>query len=85
MTSTGDIVTKLRGRAIFPKVILALFTGMRRGEIAALRWRNVDLSGKMISVRESIEETKAHGPRFKSTLYASRSGARALEATEEQG
>ena len=61
------LVLKLRGRAIFPKVILALFTGMRRGEIAALRWRNVDLAGKMISVRESIEETKAHGPRFKST------------------
>lgn len=63
----GDVITKLRGRAIYPKVILALFTGMRRGEIAALRWRNVDLTAKTISVRESIEETKAHGPRFKST------------------
>lgn len=63
----GDIVTKLHGRAIFPKAILALFTGMRRGEIAALRWRNVDLAGKVIAVRESIEETKEHGPQFKAT------------------
>ena len=63
----GDVVAKLHGRAIYPKVILALFTGMRRGEIVALRWRNVDLTGKVISVRESIEETKLHGPRFKTT------------------
>ncbi len=63
----GDVVTKLRGRAIFPKVILALFTGMRRGEVVALRWRNVDLAGKVIAVRESIEETKEHGPQFKTT------------------
>lgn len=63
----GDVVTKLRGRAIYPKVILALFTGMRRGEIVALRWRNIDLACKIISVRESIEETKLHGPRFKAT------------------
>ena len=39
----GDVVAKLRGRAIYPKVILALFTGMRRGEILGLRWRHVDL------------------------------------------
>lgn len=32
-----------------------------------MRWRNVDLAEKMISVRESSEETKDHGPRFKST------------------
>jgi integrase len=70
----ADIVNKLRGRAIFPKVVLALFAGMRRGEIVALRWRNVDLAGKVISVRESIEETKQHGPRFKATK--TRSGLR---------
>lgn len=70
----GDVVSKLRGKAIFPKVILALFGGMRRGEIVALRWRNVDLAGKLIAVRESIEETKQHGPRFKATK--TRSGLR---------
>lgn len=63
----GDVITKLRSRAIFPKVILGLLTGVRRAEIDAMRWRNVDLAEKMISVRESIEETKDHGPRFKST------------------
>jgi integrase len=44
--------------------VTALFTGLRRGELLALRWGNVDLDGKVIRVRESLEETKA-GLRFK--------------------
>src|SRR5262249_31846233 len=52
------IVERLRAHAIYPQVILALFTGMRRGEILALRWRSVDLDGKTLVVREAIEETR---------------------------
>jgi integrase len=63
----GEVVERLRGRAIYPKVIVALFTGMRRSEILALRWSNIDLTAKEIRVREAIEETKRHGLRFKST------------------
>ena len=33
---------------------LALFTGMRQGEICGLRWRNVDFATGTIRVRESI-------------------------------
>ena len=40
-------------------VFLALTTGMRRGEIFALRWRNVDLERKMLGVTESLEQTKS--------------------------
>jgi integrase len=39
-------------------------TGMRRGEVLGLRWKNVDLNGAMVRVVESIEETKK-GVRFK--------------------
>jgi integrase len=59
------IITDLRDHALYGRAIVALFTGMRLGEILALRWRNVDLSGKMIAVREALEETKAHGVQFK--------------------
>jgi integrase len=52
---------------IRPRAIVALFTGMRRGEVLALRWSNVDLDGKVIRVREALEETKEHGIRFKAT------------------
>jgi integrase len=38
---------------------------LRRGEICALRWRNVDLEGAQLSVIESVEQTKS-GLRFKS-------------------
>jgi integrase len=52
----------LRGSALFSIVSLALATGMRRGELLALRWQDID--GPMVTVCRSIEETKA-GFRFK--------------------
>jgi integrase len=59
------IIARLRGQDVYARAILALFTGLRLGEILALRWRNVDLDTKVITVREALEETKAHGLRFK--------------------
>lgn len=35
-------------------IYLALLTGMRRGELLALRWRNVDFEQKMLHVKASI-------------------------------
>jgi integrase len=61
----GPVLRKLHRRAIFPKVVVALFTGMRRGEILGLRWRNVDLAAKVLQVSEAVEETMAHGVRSK--------------------
>jgi integrase len=45
-------------------VILAVLCGLRRGEIAALRWRNIDLGAAQVAVTESAEQTKA-GVRYK--------------------
>lgn len=47
------MLAKLKGRAIFPKAVTALFTGLRRGELLALRWSRTDLDGKLIQVREA--------------------------------
>lgn len=38
---------------------------MRRGEVLALRWLNIDLDSKVIRVREALEETKAHDIQIK--------------------
>jgi integrase len=59
-----SVVTALAGTPLYPPVMIALFTGLRRGEILALRWQHVDLDSKIITVREALEETKA-GLRFK--------------------
>jgi integrase len=60
-----ELLTKLRDRVIYPKVILSLFAGLRRGELLALRWRHVALDRKILQVREALEETKAHGVQVK--------------------
>jgi integrase len=59
------MLDSLKGQKIYPLAVLALFCGLRRGEIAALKWQHVDLDGKVLSVREAVEETKAHGIRIK--------------------
>ena len=59
------MLQKLEGRSVYPIFVLALATGMRRGELLALRWRDLDLDGEKLRVEQSLEQTKA-GLRFKS-------------------
>jgi integrase len=59
-------IAKIRGSRLYVPALLALVTGMRFGEVLALRGRSVDLDKKVIYVREAVEETKAHGIRIKS-------------------
>jgi integrase len=66
-----------RTRTYWP-VMLALATGMRRGEIVALRWKNIDLDRGILRVVQSLEQTKT-GLRFKDTK-SSRSRAITLPA-----
>jgi integrase len=44
------------GSAPCVRAIVALFTGVRRGELLALRWPNVDLDGKVMRLREALED-----------------------------
>lgn len=54
-----DVLAKLEGHALHPIVAVALATGMRRGELLALRWGDVDLDGATLRVERSLEETMA--------------------------
>lgn len=54
----------MRPTRMFTPTILAFLCGLRRGEIAALRWRNVDLVAGQLALVESAEQTKA-GIRYK--------------------
>jgi integrase len=53
------VLQALRGRPLYPIAVLALATGARRGELAALRWADVDLDGGKITIARSLEETGA--------------------------
>jgi integrase len=68
MTLTAEQSARLleaiaHSRVYWP-VLLALSTGMRRGEVLAVRWKNVDLERGTLRVMESLEQTKT-GIRFK--------------------
>ncbi len=54
----------LRGHRLYLVAIILLATGMRRGEVAALRWGDLDLDRGKIRVERSLEQTNA-GLRFK--------------------
>jgi integrase len=58
MAQTAALLEALRGERIYIPVLLAVLCGMRRGEIAALRWQSVDLTAGQIAVVQSAEQTK---------------------------
>jgi integrase len=55
----GETLEKLRGHRLFTLAVTALGSGLRRGELLALRWRKVDLEGASRDVVESLEEVNA--------------------------
>ena len=48
-------------------ILISLYTGMRIGEICALKWDNVDLKNKIISVRNTISRVKSEQSSNKKT------------------
>jgi integrase len=61
------ILQALKGHSsgLYPIIVVALATGMRRGELLTLRWGDVDLDAGKIRIEQSIEQTAASGLRFK--------------------
>jgi integrase len=64
LAQTADLIGAAQGTRMKITVMLAVLCGLRRGEIAALRWRNIDLDAAQIAVTESAEQTSA-GVRYK--------------------
>lgn len=57
-TDTAKLLHLARGTRLWISVLLAVTTGMRRGEIAALDWPHVDLDAATLTVVRSLEQTK---------------------------
>ena len=47
------------GHVLHPIASIALATGLRRGELLALQWSDIDLDRGVLRVERSLEETKA--------------------------
>jgi integrase len=55
----------MRGTRMFVPTLLAVLLGLRRGELAGLQWRNVDLDLGQIAVVQSAEQTAGGAVRYK--------------------
>jgi integrase len=62
----GAVLRHLDGRTLRPIISFLLGTGCRRGEVLALRWKDIDWDRARIHVERSVEQTKKGGLRFKS-------------------
>jgi integrase len=62
---TRQLLDALRGQPLYLVASLGLASGMRRNEMQALRWRDVDLDTGRVSVETALEQTTAHGVRVK--------------------
>jgi integrase len=61
---TAAVIEAARSKALFMPILLGALCGLRRGELAALCWRNIDLEAGQISVVASLEQTNS-GVRLK--------------------
>lgn len=67
----ADTLAKLKDHpSIFPIVALAIGTGARRGEIAALRWSDLDLDAATVRIERALEQTKDGGIQVKAPKTA---------------
>jgi len=56
LDQTAELIDAMRPTRMLVPTLLAVLCGMRRGEIAALRWKNVDLTTGQIAILESAEQ-----------------------------
>jgi integrase len=54
----AKLLKHLKGRSIYMPVLMAASTGMRRGEVLALRWKDIDLDRATLQIAQVVEQTK---------------------------
>lgn len=62
---TREVFQKLTGNPLLVPTLVALSTGIRRGELLALRWSDIDLGRKSLIINSALEQTKSGGVRRK--------------------
>src|SRR5262249_59101628 len=59
------LLERLSGKPLYMIASLALATGMRRNEMLAVRWQDVDFAAGRLTIEQALEETRACGIRGK--------------------
>jgi integrase len=57
----NEIVTLIgaaKGTSLYVPILVAVTTGMRRGELLALRWSDIDLKASILTVSQALERIK---------------------------
>jgi integrase len=62
----NKLLNTAAGTRVYPVIVLGTSTGMRRGELCAVEWSDLDWDKGMIEVSKSLEQTK-QGLRVKGT------------------
>jgi integrase len=65
-SGSAGLFARIAGQKIYPLVLVYYSTGMRRGELLALEWTDIDWSAGMLEISKSLEQTK-RGLRIKGT------------------
>lgn len=50
-----------KGTRLYIPILIALTTGLRRGELIGLKWSDIDLTMKTLSINRTIEQTSKSG------------------------
>jgi integrase len=57
----------VRGTRLYPFVVVSGASGCRRGELCALQWPDINFDTGVVTISKSLEQTRMHGLRVKST------------------
>jgi integrase len=55
------LIEAARGHRLEAVLMLAITTGLRRGELLALRWQDIDFEGQSLQVRRTVDFFAGHG------------------------
>jgi integrase len=75
----GTLLNAVGDEALHIEVVLGVSTGMRLGEVLAVKWDDIDWKRKTLRVDESSEYSQAHGVRLKEPK--SKAGRRTIPLT----
>jgi integrase len=55
------LLSAIADHRLFPAILLGVSTGVRRGELLALRWQDIDLQQELIQIRQTLARVRVHG------------------------